>query len=232
MMTARTRITTSGEKSNMPPFGRTFLIGARTGSVIATRSWPRAERRGGAGSTEEGRKRARKRSSNASSRNRRKLNRNTVPTASSLAGIAPPGWSLPGGAVAVRPAEAMVVIRTLPEQGAADPDERGALLDGNLEVVAHAHRQVGPESRLVASEGLGEGAERDERRPGGLRLVHEAAHGHEAPDLEAGQLEDGRQGRPQLGGPEAGLLRVGIDVDLQEDRQRSSGPQLRGESVE
>ena len=43
---------------------------------------------------------------------------------------------------------ALVVVGPLAEQRATDPDDRGALLDGHLEVVAHPHRQRGAEARV------------------------------------------------------------------------------------
>ena len=51
------------------------------------------------------------------------------------------------------------------------------------------------------------------------------AHRHEAAHLEAGQGQQRRPGRvASVGSREAGLGRVGVDVDLQVDRQPTAGP--------
>ena len=69
-------------------------------------------------------------------------------------------------------------------------------------------------------------AEPPERRPRRLRVAHQAPDRHQAPDLE--RLERGDPGDRgfEHGRVEAGLGRVGIDVDLEQDRVADPGPNL------
>ena len=58
------------------------------------------------------------------------------------------GRSAPGRGLLVRVGDLSVGVRTLPEERATDPDDRGPLLDRELEVVAHPHRQLGAELKF------------------------------------------------------------------------------------
>ena len=67
------------------------------------------------------------------------------------------------------------VVRPLAEQRAPDPDDRRALLDRDLEVVAHAHRQLRRRAPASASAASSDSSPQgDERRPGIVRIARPA----------------------------------------------------------
>ena len=108
-----------------------------------------------------------------------------------------------------------------PEERRADPDDGRALLDRDLEVGAHAHRQPAAEAGSTAAQPLRQlGAARRKSaaparasRPAGPRSSARAARGVRA--------RPARQRQPrESAGVEAGLGRIGVDVDLQVDGQR------------
>ena len=56
-----------------------------------------------------------------------------------------------------------VPMRALAEDRPTDPDERRALLDGDLEVIGHPHRELGTERRASRAQFLRDPAEVGER---------------------------------------------------------------------
>jgi hypothetical protein len=125
-----------------------------------------------------------------------------------------------------------MAVGPLAEQGAADADDRGALLDRDLEVVGHAHRQVGADGRAAATEALGRRAERDERRPGILRAIDQPANRHQAAELQVLQLRHAVNDTDEVVGRDAGLRRVGVDVDLEQDGNAPPGQHLAGQAIQ
>ena len=99
----------------------------------------------------------------AMSRNCRKFARRNAPTARVYQPVA--AGRLPTRSVGVRRRAVPVVVRPLAEQRPSDPDDRRALLDGDLEVVGHAHRQLGTEPSATGPQALGQLPQRGERRP-------------------------------------------------------------------
>src|SRR5215213_8488379 len=95
------------------------------------------------------------------------------------------------------------------EEGGADPDKGGALLDRDLEVGRHAHGQPGQPGPGGQLGGAPEG------RPGRLGVADRGRHDHQALDLEplhraAGVQEPVQVGRPD---PVGGLAVVHLDLD-------------------
>ena len=117
--------------------------------------------------------------------------------------------------------------RARSEDRAADANERRALLDGNRIVLAHAHRERRPESRVVGAQSLRQLAKRTERGTCQLRRRDEPANRHQAADHDARQLEDRRELVLQHARLEARLRPVLIDVHLQQHRQRPARPHLQ-----
>src|SRR5436190_1532087 len=135
----------------------------------------------------------------------------------------------PAGAAAfdrVRPGSNMA----FPEDGRAEPNNRGSFLHGDFEVVTHAHRQL-PQHRPVealAQECIPKGSEGGEIWAGIFRLVEERRNGHQ-PDASR---------RPAAGSPPddvhglvlgcAVLGRFSSEVDLYEQLRRGSRVGRRG----
>jgi hypothetical protein len=125
-----------------------------------------------------------------------------------------------GGAAALVVGIAMVWMRNNPtprifpsgidplaEDGSAESHGGGALLDGDEEVVGHAHRELG-EGWAEMLVFIAQTAQMLEVRACGFRIVAERRNGHEAADMERGQRRNCGQERGQIGGCEAvlGLL--------------------------
>ena len=120
----------------------------RTGARIGSVAWNRKPeiRLRPCGSTQDMIIRPNTSAHRAMNRNCRKLETKAPPTSPSLPAVVSrpatarrPQWAW--SIVAV-----VMVMRSLAEQRPTDPDDRGALLDGELEVVGHAHRQLGAQA--------------------------------------------------------------------------------------
>jgi hypothetical protein len=130
--------TMNPDQSIMPLWGSIRRTGARIGSVAWKRKveiWLRP-----VGSTHDMSIRPSTSAQSAISRNWRKFERKAVPTSRVYrTGQRMPARSeLDSMIVVVRPVP--VLMRPLPEDGPSDADDRGALLDRDLEVLGHAHR--------------------------------------------------------------------------------------------
>ena len=118
----------------------------------------------------------------------------------------------------------------LAEDRRADPDDRGAFLDGDLEIVAHAHRQLGAASarrRRRATRSSRSGRSAAKYGPGRFRVVDRGRQQHQPghPDGAAG-------GRPsKIGidrlGRRAVLGRLAGEIDLDQHVDRASGARRR-----
>jgi len=89
----------------------------------------------------------------------------------------------------VRVGTLSVGMRSLSEERATDPDDRGSLLDRELEVVAHPHRQRRSELRPASAARLGSCPQVAERPARLGRVGRQPADGHQSPDLEMREVE-------------------------------------------
>ena len=113
----------------------------------------------------------------------------------------------------------------VPEERSTDTHDGRPLLDRDLEVVAHAHRQPRPERRVVASQRLREPSQGHEGRPCILRVAPRVGRRSSGPRRAARAAPAAAAScSPSVAGREAGLGRVGVDVDLEQTRGRSGPP--------
>src|SRR6185436_2645302 len=128
-------------------------------------------------------------------------------------------WALPGSETS----------RPRPEQGRADPHDGRSLLDGDLEVVRHPHREsrVGVQNASVDSL-VPKAPERPERGPRPLGTAVKRAHGHEPRHPERRQGLHAIDEGVRLFRRDPGLRRLvrGADLDVAPKR-----PALRGRAA-
>src|SRR5262245_9159268 len=104
-------------------------------------------------------------------------------------------------------------------------NERRALLDCDLEIVAHAHREVvetpsdgaGP-PRLIA-----QAAQTSKEKPRVLRVGGERRHGHQSFEFQTWKFADLFAEREDFVGRGARFGLLAAEVDFDEDRQRLAG---------
>ena len=127
-----------------------------------------------------------------------------------------------------------VVMGPLAEERAPDPDDGRPLLDGDLEVVAHAHRErrteVAPPDRCARTGRAGLGT--SDEPP---RRLDQPPDRSSSPRPRRPSRAARPRGRPASASRrEAGLGRVVVDVDLEEDRigvRRLGRADLAGQPV-
>src|ERR1041385_5304647 len=89
---------------------------------------------------------------------------------------------------------------SLAEDGRADSDDRRALFDGRLEVVAHAHRKLarGVAERAATAQFVAQGAQASEVWARSLGLLEEGREHHQPSTADALATLQGLEERGQL----------------------------------
>ena len=103
------------------------------------------------------------------------------------------------------------------ENGGADADERGPFLDGDLEILRHAHGKLAHDDarKFHGVDVARELTESGEYGTGQLGVGDDGGHGHETDELDVREQADLADDVGSLGGGESGLGLFAGDVDFE-----------------
>src|SRR5262245_19528398 len=112
-----------------------------------------------------------------------------------------------------------------PEERCAYANERGALLDCDLEIVAHSHREAvkSPFGGAGLPRFIAQAAQMLKERPRVFRVFGERRHGHQSFKFQPWEFADLFAERNDFVGRGACLGFLAAEVDFDEDRQPLAG---------
>jgi dTMP kinase len=123
---------------------------------------------------------------------------------------------------------------TLAENGGAEADLRGALFNGDFEIVAHAHGKLREGTAKAGLQFVAQIAQATEIRAGVARVFADWRNGHQTAQLEMRHLHDGFGERGEILRGDAGLRAGRIHLNFDQDSEPFVGfaggfVELRGE---